>query len=408
MVVIKDAIYKDNNSMINTSPIDDWGWYCKDKEEDKLLIIRVVKKSVFSRKWEPEIIVGSEVIDDIKIDGVDVINKRPYEIRASIKIKNVWEPVTFDQECRISISYYENLKNKKNGTSENVKEETSENVKEENSENVIMSEVSLIPDSGYYSSYLFFMLGSTASGKSCWIYALNTSNVRNRAMRQYEPKSLCYCRENATLADTFLPTDITKIEFNDFTVTKNSDDPNKKLVFIVDLGGEVANSKAKDQKTIDRRNIVTRIRSLATGIFVVRNEKWLYEKQDAKANETDPAELLYKKLRIGEHPLLENQFCYILTGADRIQKAITEDTELGERLELASNSPIFSQAEDQKQMDMNMAITHSIMKKRDERIKTSPCFAVSNCGDTEDGKLDFKKNYNVELPFIYILKSFEI
>jgi len=405
---IDDAIYKGSNSAIEISKPDDWGWY--RNIEDEFLIIRVRKTGIL-RKWEPEKIVGTKRIGDIKIDGVQLKNGRPYRIVVKIEINDLWETVTFDQECRISISYYENLKNSKGvneNTSEDVKEEISQGKKEETY--VEMSKVKLIPESGYFPSYLFFMLGSTASGKSCWIYALNTQDVRNRAIRQYRCQNndrvLLYCRNNPTKSGKLPATGITEIEFNEFTVKKNLDDPNKKLVFIVDLGGEVANNKAQDTNANDRGNIVGRIIGLATGIFVVRNEEWLYGNMNAKANETDPARLIYEDLMAG--PLLKQQFCYILTGADRIKKAITEDTKLGERLVLASNSVIFSQADNQDQMQENMLRTSAIMKKRDERIGDSPCFAVSNCGDTEDGKLDVEKSYNVELPFIFMLKKFGI
>ena len=114
----------------------------------------------------------------------------------------------------------------------------------------------------------------------------------------------------------------------------------------------------------------------------------------------------------GSYALTEKDICYILTCADRIKKAIEDDPEKDEHLNIASSSPIFRQTDGSKKQIMdnmadNMAITSSTMRRREELIGNSPCFAVSSCGEVENENgellLDFGQGYNAELPLVYML-----
>lgn len=452
MIKIGEAVYLDGTS-IQSSMQDDWGWFFainldndgkndndsengKNNEKDvakKYFVLKVYKNGIMDKiknkikneirdEWEAEIInpksanevevtMGSSASDDepivtrvtIEQGSVKEINACLYSFSASVEYKKgktshkVRFP--FNQKHRISLSYYTDYICGNN--------------------NVIVTKARLIPDSGYYPSHFFFMLGATSNGKSCWLYALNTRKVRAKAMIQYKNSSglkLVYFGNNQSAnVDTIDATQVDEIKFYSCQINKNKDEENKdkdkEVVFIVDLAGEISNLSNDDPK-ID--NIVLRICSYASGVFVVRNHKWLL---DGEIKDSDPNENIYKNLMGGTNPISQNKVCYILTGTDIIKEEINKDPAKGEPHYITPDSPIFSQAETKDQMYLRMALTSDIMKRLEPLVGDSPCFPVSSCSPQKDENgnpmkneknkelLTFKESCNVELPFIYMLEQ---
>ena len=398
IIEIGDAIYLDESS-IQVSKPDDWGWFTS--EFNSLLVVQLVKvrqtlllglTNPFSEgDWEITVAYKG---DDLEVESIEIDEKSitdigglPYEFSANIRTNNGNKKCSFVQEQRISLAHYNKiLKN----------------------ENLLVDEHILIPDSGYYPSCFFFMLGATSNGKTCWLHALNTDNVRNKAIEHFSGRwTINYSRNES---ETSKPLSATKIEdFNEkafYSFELNDAKGEKNIhVFVVDVAGEINRREQRKKNAV--RNILLTISPYAAGIFVVRNKDWLFrENQEQKQEEEFDPSTTIQKLMKGNNALTEDKICYILTGADKIKKDIERDFKKGEEHNLAPNSPIFCHTE----IDLNRAIASDIMKRRDRRIKNSPCFAVSCCCDTEDEdtkkeKLNFLKAYNVELPLIYMLKS---
>ena len=253
----------------------------------------------------------------------------------------------------------------------------------------------LVEDSGYYPTRFFFVLGATGSGKTCWLHALQTESVRDRIFR------------NSNILYFLNQPEQTRFQRYYLVNKEGGKEKVKEVVFVVELAGEI-NDLDRQQNSIEM--IRQSIKKYASGIFFVRNDEWLFGDRDD--NRTDPAEFILRDLMKGSYALTEKDICYILTCADRIKKAIEDDPEKDEHLNIASSSPIFRQTDGSKKQIMdnmadNMAITSSTMRRREELIGNSPCFAVSSCGEVENENgellLDFGQGYNAELPLVYML-----
>ena len=381
---IGEAVYLDGTSIQISKP-DDWGWLYRHNEDDHhfFVLIKIRKSGLIHKKWEAEIIEqnGESPIDSIIIDHhVDERNGLPYSFSAIIKIGDRTIPVAFNQQQRVSVNYYRNLLNRR----------------EEVFHNAL-----LVEDSGYYQTKFFFVLGATGSGKTCWLHALQTQSVRDRIFRN---SNILHPMEQPEQTPQLEPTDIDRIRFQKYYLVNGEGGKErviKEVIFVVDLSSEINDGRHSNN---DINMIRHNIRVYASGLFVVRNDKWLF---GDVMNQYDPAGFVYHHLMEGFDALTEKDICYILTCADRIKKVIEDEPEKCEELNITSNSPIFKQTCLPEQMSENKAVTSDIMKRRDPLIGNSPCFAVSSCSEVENENgeklLDFSQGYNAELPLIYML-----
>ncbi|MBO4698102.1 hypothetical protein J5690_00640 [bacterium] len=400
-----EAIYREG-SMIQVSEFNDWGWYYLNKDEAlelkslvfKIKKVRKYKKDIFNVLgyiWQVEIVdfetEDSKISADninITIDYVNPKNGLPYSFTLLIGIGDKTIQASFDQEVnRISVRHYWEEKA--------VKHETG----------IRWERLQLVKESGYYNSLLFFMIGATTTGKTCWVNALSNAETNIKAVRRYHElsgKELIYNGDPLTITEPIKPTEVEKTTFKDFDVKDKKGGILN--VFLVDVSGEINNLQTTDGTTNIRMNLQNAIKRYASGVFVVRNEKWLFGEE--RVNENDPFQMIHRRLKTGEDALKDEEFCYILTGADRIKKTIEQDLQISKKFDLAPNSLIFQQTTSTKEaMEDHEAIVSYLIKKK-EPNNSSPCFAVSCCSDTEDGKLDFSAGYNVELPFVYMLNFY--
>jgi len=369
LLSIGEAVYLEK-TLIRISKPDDWGWFYRSEEGDILII--QVHKNIFG-KWGISIPDGQQNVQiDVKDIKVVPRNGLPYKVSARIKIGDKYTTAPFK---RISLKRYAEL-----------------------AHDVDIKEASLVPNSGYYPSLFIFMLGATSNGKTCWLHALNTYAVQERVFRQHP---VFYFGLKDEVIPPLPPTAVSEITFNDFFLCKRGNNRIQAVVFVVDLAGEINNCKNEDPKVMMLRESIERF---ASGIFVVRNEKWLFRQE---INQNDPSEyILLELLQEPDNAFSADKFCYILTGADRVKK-ILENKGTDEKINLTPDSPVFRPTDcSPEQMYQNMAVAADIMKTRDGRIRigNSPCFVISCCGDTEDGKLDFRNSCNADLPIVYMLQ----
>lgn len=382
---IGQAVYREKNSIQISEP-NDWGWFYRSEDGDMLVI--QVHKNIWG-KWVRTI--PYHVLPNPQIDVTDLKvihrNDLPYSVKARIvsndrnNKKTESEPVPFK---RISLKRFRNLKS----------DETVENAY-------------LEPESGYCPTLFIFMLGGTGNGKTCWLSALKTTEIKRKIFSQrhihyFEPKQGIDVAPDGTKMETII--------FHPFFLSKKSDndeddDNIKAVVFIVDISGEIGNYRRREPQIEILRDSIG---ELASGIFVVRNEKWLLGQEIIQ---NDPTEfIILGLLQQEDNDLSKDKFCYILTCADKIKDMLEKGEDI--RLDLAPDSPIFTQTDcTAKQMYENMAIASDIMKRRDGTIGNSPCFAVSCCSNTgkKDDKtgrefLDFDAGYNADLPIVYMLQ----
>ena len=378
------AVYL-NGTSIQISKPDDWGWLYQDQEDYGLWVTIRVRKKLLGG-WKSEIIGHSEgvTIDSITIDEVDEKNGLPYSFSATIKIGNRTIHAAFNQHHRVPLNYTYCQSLARQITALNPENYYGNLVN-------MKKKVFLVEDSGYYPTRFFFVLGATGSGKTCWFNALQTNAVRNRILGNSDIR---YFESKQPEQTSPLPTQVNEIEFQKYYLVNKKGE--KEVAFIVDVSGEVSNLHGNSEEDMNKARIRVDIERYASGIFVVRNEKWL----SGDKNDNRAAGVLYILTKFFN----ESDICYILTGADRIKKAIEDDPEKGEQLNLTPDSPIFKQVCTPEQMTENKAITSDIMRRISLLIGNSPCFVVSSCSDTEDGKLDFSQGYNAELPLVYMLE----
>jgi len=380
LLSIGEAIYRDGTSIQISKP-DDWGWYYRNEEGD-VAVIQVHKD--FFGKWVKSVPYPDKQQNvAIKMDIHHVNETKgaeglPKDVFATISKGNKIIETTFPLK-RISVKGFF-----------------------EGGQDVPFLE----PESGYYPTLFIFMLGSMSNGKTCWLTSLGSGAVRRRVQRE---RTISYFHVLKSEIDKSGPTGHQEIPpFKPFFLYKSGNE-NKTIqavVFIVDLGGEISNCRTTDPKVLILQDTIKRF---ASGIFVVRNAKWLFNQNNHEINRYDPSE--YILLHLAQEPdnaFSEDKFCYILTGADILKKDIESKKEIDEELNLTSGSPIFKQAENTEQMYENMAIASYIMKTRDGSIGDSPCFAVSSGCATKDEQgnpgLDYRQSYNADLPIIYMLQ----
>jgi len=377
---IGQAVYREANSIQISEP-DDWGWFYRSEDGDMLVI--QVHKNIWG-KWVRTI--PYHVLPNPQIDVTDLKvehrNDLPYSVKARIVSKDrnnkkaKSAPVLFK---RISLDRFSHLESK------------------ESVENAYLE-----PESGYRPTLFFFMLGGTGSGKTCWLTALSTGTIQDKIFSQ---RHIHYFDQSP---ETIVAPDGTKPEtiiFHPFFLSKKRNKKDMRaVVFIVDISGEIGNYKRRDPQFEILRDSIG---ELASGLFVVRSEKWLLGQ---KIIQNDPSEFIILDLLQRDNDLDEDKFCYILTCADKIKDMLEKGEDI--RLDLAPDSPIFTQTDcTAKQMYENMAIASDLMKRRDGTIGNSPCFAVSCCSNTgkKDDKtgrefLDFDAAYNADLPIVYMLQ----
>ena len=376
---IGEAFYLDGTSIQISKP-DDWGWFYRN--EERFVLIKIRKSGLVRKKWDAEIIEqnGKSAIGSITIDDVDERNGLPYSFSATIKTSDRTIQAAFNQRHRVSVNYWNIL-----NTMDDVA------YKKE--------KVLLVEDSGYYPTRFFFTLGAICSGQTCWLHALQTQSVRDRIFRN---SNILHPMEQPEQTPQLEPTGIDRIGFQKYYLVNTEGGKErviKEVIFVVDLSSEINDERHDDN---DINMIRHNIRVYASGLFVVRNDKWLFGQA---MNQYDPAEFIHDLM---QGVLRADQICYILTCADRIKKTIEDDPEKGEQLSLTPDSPIFKQVCTPEQMTENKAITSDIMRRISLLIGNSPCFAVSSCSEVENENgeklLDFSQGYNAELPLIYMLE----
>lgn len=294
---VGEAIYIEGKTKIKVSESEDWGW-CYG-EDSGHVIIKLDKSGNGAYTAEVVEQTITEENEEVLVDDVRVRphpkNNYPWKVSARIicKSKKINKTVLFQE--RVSLSRLSQLKGS----------------------DYEMNEIFLIKKSGYYPTLFFFMLGSTGNGKTCWVTALSSreakNNLRLNNIHYFEP----YTKE------TPAPTLHNEVNFKTFFLSKGNEEDTTALIFVVDLGGEVNNLNLKNEDTRHIRDLD--IDEYASGVFVVRNEKWLFSGETIDAN--DPDEYIFQLNNNTEK-------CYILTGADRI-KEILEGKDLDQDLKEA-------------------------------------------------------------------------
>ena len=352
------AVYLEGLKFQFSEP-DDWGWFYQLDEDGKIvsLLIRAYKKFF---GWTVEILEFDDKNEEIIIDKGSIDERNGFLHSFSVHLKNK-PTIDFTQQHRVSLKRYERWKR---GID---KDKTPY----------------LVPESGYYPSLFFFMLGAPGNGKTCWLNALKYPDIKDRATSQHD--NLFYPGEESDELVKPASTNINEIILKTFYLRGNKDKKIKALVFVVDLGGEInraANVINNQAEKEAKAAILKTIRDNAAAIFVVRSERWLLRlRTEQSKNEcgADPNENIFNILQDEK----KIEFCYILTGVDRIKKIIEEKPEQAGKCVLTPDSPIFHNTnKSESQMYENMAIASHIMKKRDTDRNIGdddPCFAVS-CG----------------------------
>ena len=349
-------------STIQISEPDDWGWFYTNEEEGYRVVIKVKKTLGGFGKWKAEFV---EAEDDVEIVSIDVLTKNdlPYQVLARIKKGNVLtNEVLFK---RISLKRWHIMKELGG------------------ERGFYLEDVELVSDSGYYPTYFFFVQGEPGSGKTCWLNALSTPVV--------QAKLMAHGIYNFDAPDPHLRPncDDEKILFKKFFLREDEMTELEKLVFVVDLSCEI-NDVRNNENSI--RILQSGVEKYASGIFVVRNEKWLFGKTQCR----DREEFYFH---------VDIPVCNILTGADRIKKALLEGKEEAVNFNLTPDSPIFRWTN----MYENMAVSSDIILNRDKMLEYYPCFTVSSCSDAKDEQgneaLDFSKGYNADLPLEFMLQD---
>lgn len=351
------AVYLEGLKFQFSEP-DDWAWLYRLNRGGQIinLLIKVYKKFFFG--WTVEIVDFNNKTEKIIIDKDTIEERSGFLYSFSVRLEN-GQPLTFTQQHRVSLKRYNRWKNDK--------------IDEQHTPY-------LVPESGYYPSLFFFMLGAPGNGKTCWLNALKYPDIKGRATSQHD--NLFYPGEESDELVKPASTNINEIILKTFYLRRNR--TIKALVFVVDLGGEInraANVTTSEAEKEAKTAILKTIRDNAAAIFVVRSERWLLRlmtEQSKNECGADPNENIFNILQDEK----KIEICYILTGVDRIKKIIEEKPEQAGKCVLTPDSPIFHNTnKSESQMYENMAIASHIMKKRDtdRNIGDDPCFAVS-CG----------------------------
>lgn len=294
---------------------------------------------------------------------------------------------------------------------------------------------SLLEDSGYYPTRIVVMTGDTHTGKSCFLYALQTQNVGFRLSNIL--KNGLFYDMNKSLHDVIPATHPNEIHHYAFYI-QNSKKEIASIVYFVDLAGEIVRVNQKNEESKGTAEIEENIREsiaeYASALIIVTNLKAFYRRQM-------PVAFLQQLVMLRRMP---KHICYVQTEADLIQQLLNgEDNKIIQQLwnnsgdrddlffaqelmsdpdykdqwRLGKNSQIFENAADaddpKEAIFRHISIANDVLSRQFFTLRISedvPCFFVSSCHEVvtpnQERQLDFKNAKNVELPIAYLVRQF--
>lgn len=392
-IPVGTAVYIQNNS-IHCCPTEDWGWsYIDGAGHNLILALRkeaglwkaiVYKAQDFvSGKGKPQ------PATDIHITELEVtpISDKPEHLKFNIEFRKeslTYNDITLESTRRIPLSNF-----LKYG---------------------IVGPL-LLWDSGYYPSQIVALLGARDSGKSCWLYALQTSMIRRRLSHML-PCHFEFSRKSAEIRDPLgaTPPDLSTINFCPLRIL-DQQGHTQNIVYFLDLAGEIgvihqvdSDPQSQDNEhNYNNANIRSSIQKYASGLLVFRNQNSL----ENKDTELEPNDLIR---RIIDGGMSVQYICNVITEADKIQAQLKQDPAYRDRKCLTSQSPVFQtlgEGEDYLQkMYQHIAIAQYLLTHSTEiAYNDIPCFLVSSCQSSASRLLNFTSPKNVELPAAYMLEQ---
>lgn len=373
-----DALYIQEGA-ICISRLKDWGWHYQDNEGHNFVFS--LKKDGF--EWKATVEgknTGNVILTEVEPTLIHDYYPESVKCRVRYGNEKATHPLSCNQSHRISLQRY----------------------REDESHPVHLER-----NTGYYPSWLVPLLGSTSSGKSCWLYALRTMKVSTE-LRKLVP---CAFNVDPTQSSVPLRLEATQVGKEHFVPVPILGEKNEiqAMVYFMDLAGEIGALEDRGRLQV---NMQASIRSYASGLIVMKDINDL----DGKPNIGNPTNLLLQMAASGGLP---PRVCCVLTGADQICK----NRELQERLLFTEKSPVFEALGSMKDstitkekrkdnMYMHMAIAADLLNRSgvnplQEKVA---CFIVSSCTEITDSqgetsrKLDFSNAKNVELPAAYMLE----
>lgn len=394
-IPVGTAVYIQNNS-IHCCPTEDWGWsYIDGAGHNLILALRkeaglwkaiVYKAQDFvSGKGKPQ------PATDIHITELEVtpISDKPEHLKFNIEFRKeslTYNDITLESTRRIPLSNF-----LKYG---------------------IVGPL-LLWDSGYYPSQIVALLGARDSGKSCWLYALQTSMIRRRLSHML-PCHFEFSRKSAEIRDPLgaTPPDLSTINFCPLRIL-DQQGHTQNIVYFLDLAGEIgvihqvdSDPQSQDNEhnyNYNNANIRSSIQKYASGLLVFRNQNSL----ENKDTELEPNDLIR---RIIDGGMSVQYICNVITEADKIQAQLKQDPAYRDRKCLTSQSPVFQTLEEGtdylQKMYQHIAIAQYLLTHSTEiAYNDIPCFLVSSCQSSASGLLNFMSPKNVELPAAYMLEQ---
>lgn len=296
----------------------------------------------------------------------------------------------------------------------------------------------LLNNSGYFPTRIVVMAGDTHTGKSCFLYALQTRKVIGN-LRRILGNGL-FEKLNDEVYDVIPSTHPDEIHYYALYINNEVKHRADSVIFFIDLAGEVVRSN-QDEKYDEADNDISSVKDsirssiakYASALIVVTNRKAFYRGEL-------PVAFLQELEHMDRRP---EHICYVQTEADLLQQSLNDSSEqfirqllvdpnnkkdglLAQALlknpdhlrewKISKDSEVFkdtSRAADFKEaVFRHMAIAGNTMSDRfftQGLSSDAPCFFVCSCQEMDalDGtkKLDFTKARNVELPVAYLVRQ---
>ena len=285
--------------------------------------------------------------------------------------------------------------------------------------------VSFLPDSGYYPTFFLPMLGTVASGKSCFACAAQTKAVAQQ-MRELLPfgyETIHTLQQQPRLA----PTELGRVSQYPFNILDKKGEI-RALCYLVDISGETTVDRRRgralegmltedsiggdlaDEQTANR--ILKQILRLSDGLLVFVDQRGFQPGARVRGD----VQLLLQRLR--RQKKLPKTICLICTHADALQKLLRESPDkldLG-GARLCPDSLVFSEAtsaEDPREaMNKHLAIAAQVCGPLLDPALPMGGFLVQSVeatGETDpvtgERLLDFSKGKNVALPLAYVFEQ---
>ena len=393
------AVYL-QDGCIKCCPVEDWGWHYQDGEGNNL-ILNLQKEAGL---WKAVVYKAEDFSDskakpkpatDIEIAGLNVaapISGKPEHLRFHITFKDgsgktkESREITLESTHRVPMSNF--LKHGIVGPT-------------------------LLWDSGYYPVQIVALLGARDSGKSCWLYALQTSIIRRRLSRML-PCRFEFGRKPAEIRDPLgaTPPDLSSFNFCPLRIL-DQQGHTQNIVYFLDLAGEIGVIEGKNvdlqsqgkQNNYNSANVRSSIQKYASGLIVFRNQNSL----ENERTEQEPTDLIR---RIIDGGMSAQYICNVITEADKIQESLKQDPVYCNKKRLTDQSPVFqtlSEGMDYLQeMYQHIAIAQDLLAYSTEMAYDEiPCFLVSSCQPAAgaEGLLNFGSPKNVELPAAYMIEQ---